>query len=230
MKLKYYFADILTFTRFILAGALMILALFVQQANIGAGLILFIAAELTDAFDGTCATRWPFPKNKTPKYRKYAARYDMYADTLTVVAVLLFFINHVNLVAGLTIAISYGVLALIIEAIVYGRLFGHPDDCAPHSLTRRNFPLAKKIILLRRNIYLILLATITLWLLFTTTWPLAVKISLTILALLISIFLWFFLSQRRHHISRDATELESKLSHHKCSCASLYKPFRVIQV
>ena len=212
-----YLADILTFSRFILATILIILAIFVRDADIGAGLLLFVAAELTDAFDGTCATRWPFPKGKAPWYRKYAAKYDMFADALTALAVILFFILHVNLVAGLVIVFSYGIFALIIEAIVYGRLFGHPDDASPSSLARRNFPLAKKIILARRAIYLTLIATITLWLLYATAWSLALKITLTAVAFGISVFLWFFLAQRRHHISRDATDIESKLSREQSS-------------
>ena len=215
--MKHYLADILTFSRFILATALIILAVFARNANVGAGLLLFVAAELTDAFDGTCATRWPFPNDKAPWYRKYAAKYDMLADALTALAVILFFILHVNLIAGLVIVFSYGIFALIIEAIVYGRLFGHPDDAASGSLARRNFPLAKKIILARRAIYLTLIATITLWLLYTTTWPLALKITLTTVAFGVSVFLWFFLAQRRHHISRDATDIESKLSREQSS-------------
>lgn len=140
--MKKYLADILTFSRFILAIILIILAIF--GGDIGAGFLIFVLAELTDAFDGTCAAKWPFPKNKVPKYRKYAAKYDMYADALTAMAVILFFTLRVNLTAGLIIFISFGLIALVIEAIVYGRLFGHPDDCTPNSLAKRNFKLAKK--------------------------------------------------------------------------------------
>lgn len=95
--MKEYFADLLTLIRFIISIVLIVLAVFNSQADIGTGFLLFAIAELTDAFDGTCAARWPFPKNKTPKYRKYAAQYDMYADALTAIAAILFFILRVIL-------------------------------------------------------------------------------------------------------------------------------------
>ncbi len=211
--MKKYLADILTLIRFILATTLIILAIFDSEAsNIGIGFLLFVIAELTDAFDGTCATRWPFPKNKTPKYRKYAAKYDMYADALTAVAVILFFIFRVNWLAGLIITIGYGLIALVVEAVVYGKLFGHPDDCAPNSLMKRNFKLAKKIILARRMLYIALIALMTFWLLYASNWYLAVKIIITIIVLVAGTFLWVFLSQRRHNISRDAVDIEKKLN------------------
>ena len=211
--MKKYLADILTLIRFILATTLIILAIFDSEAsNIGIGFLLFVIAELTDAFDGTCATRWPFPKNKTPKYRKYAAKYDMYADALTAVAVILFFIFRVNWLAGLIITIGYGLIAPVVEAVVYGKLCGPPDDCAPNSLMKRNFKLAKKIILARRMLYIALIALMTFWLLYASNWYLAVKIIITIIVLVAGTFLWVFLSQRRHNISRDAVDIEKKLN------------------
>ncbi|MBR3254411.1 hypothetical protein IKF88_01600 [Candidatus Saccharibacteria bacterium] len=210
--MKEYFADLLTLIRFIISIVLIILAVFNSQADIGTGFLLFAIAELTDAFDGTCAARWPFPKNKTPKYRKYAAQYDMYADALTAIATILFFILRVNLVAGLIITISYGIIALAVEAIAYGRLFGHPDNCTPNSLTKRNFKLAKKIILARRMLYIALIALVTFWLLYASNWLFTVKIAITVVVLIIGVFLWIFLSQRRHNISRDAVHIEKELS------------------
>lgn len=208
--MKKYLADILTLSRFILAIILIILAIF--GGDIGAGFLVFVLAELTDAFDGTCAAKWPFPKNKVPKYRKYAAKYDMYADALTAMAVILFFTLRVNLTAGLIILISFGLIALVIEAIVYGRLFGHPDDCTPNSLTKRNFKLAKKIVLARRMLYVALIALVAFWLLYASAWPLTIKIIITLITLIVGAFLWVFLSQRRHNISRDAVHIEKKLS------------------
>ena len=205
-----YLADLLTLTRFILAIVLLFLAF--SGGSPEAAFIVFLTAEFTDVFDGTCARKWPFPKDKTPKYRKYAAKYDMYADALTAMAVILFFTLRVNLVAGLIIFISFGLIALVIEAIVYGRLFGHPDDCTPNSLAKRNFKLAKKIVLARRMLYVALIVLVAFWLLYASTWPLTVKIIITLITLIIGAFLWVFLSQRRHNISRDAVHIEKKLS------------------
>jgi len=210
--MKKYLADILTLLRFILAMALLAMAIFDSQADIGTGFLIFVIAELTDAFDGTFATKYPFPKNKAPKYRKYAAKYDMFADALTALAAALFFTFHVDFAAGLTIIIFYGLLALAVEAIVYGRLFGHPDSCAPSSLIKRNFPLAKKIIMARRALYLVFIAVVATWTLYASAWAPAVKIAITIVAIAVSVFLWFFLAQRRHNISRDAVQIEKSLT------------------
>lgn len=208
--MKKYLADLLTFTRFILSIVLIILSF--ANGSLAAGFLIFVLGELTDAFDGTCATRWPFPKNKAPWYRKYAAKYDMFTDALLAFAMILFFIFRVNFIAGMIILLVYSAIGLSIEYLVYGKLFGHPDDCTKNSLAQRNFNLAKKIILARRMFYLANIALIAAWTLYASEWPLAVKIVITVIALLVSVFLWFFLAQRRHNISRDAVKIEQKLS------------------
>ena len=205
-----YFADILTFIRLILAVTLFVLAF--TNGDLGAGVAVFILGELTDAFDGTCATKWPFPKNKVPKYRKYAAKYDMIVDILLAFAMFLFFTIRVTLIGGLVMGLSYIFSAIVIDLVVYGKILGHPDDCKPHSLLKRNFPLAKKIILFRRTIYLALIVISATWTFCVSSWPLAAKITIGIVAIFVSIFLWFFQSQRRHNISRDAVDIEKKLS------------------
>lgn len=208
--MKRYFADILTLIRFALAIILFILAFI--GGDLIAGFLVFVLGELTDAFDGTCATRWPFPKNKTPKYRKYASKYDMIVDILLAFAMFLFFTIRVTLIGGLVLGVTYIIAAIIIDLIVYGKILGHPDDCLPHSLMKRNFTLAKKVILARRMVYIALIAISATWTLYACSLPIIVKIIITIVALAISVFLWFFESQRRHHISRDAVEIEKKLS------------------
>lgn len=208
--MKKYLADLLTLTRFVLVVVLIVLAL--TNGSIAAGFLVFVFGELTDAFDGTCATKWPFPKNKTPWYRKYAAKYDMIADASIIIAMLIFFIMRVNLVFGLALGLGYGIVAIIIDLIVYGKIMGHPDDFRPGSLSEKNFSLAKKIILTRRMIYLTLIATIIIWTLYASEWQLITKNIIMITAAIVAIFLWFFLAQRRHNISRDAVKIEQKLS------------------
>ncbi|MDO4612219.1 MAG: CDP-alcohol phosphatidyltransferase family protein [Candidatus Saccharibacteria bacterium] len=208
-----YLADLLTLTRFILSIILIILSL--TGGDLGAGFLIFVFAELTDAFDGTCASKWPFPKNKTPKYRKYAAKYDMWTDVLLLAAMFLFFTLRVNLIAGLILGVTILLAATVVELIVYGKLFGHPDNATKTSLTHKNFTLAKKIILIRRNFYLVVIATIAAWTLYASTFSVFTKIAFTIIAILAGIFLWFFLAQRRHNISRDAVDIEKKLSKQK---------------
>ena len=208
--MKKYIADILVLIRFCLA-----ITLFVMTAvggDPGVGFLLFVLGELTDAFDGTCATKWPFPKNKAPKYRKYAAKYDIFADMLLGVGMALFFIFQVNFVAGWIICGGYATLAFIIDYIIYGKLFGHPDDYEKWSLMAHNFKLAKIIVLARRRLYVALIALITVWTLYASSWDIVVKITTTIILAIVATFLWFFLAQRRHNISRDAVDIEKKLS------------------
>lgn len=205
-----YLADLLTFSRFILGITLLVFAF--TNGSPETAFIVFIIAELTDAFDGTCARKWPFPKNKTPKYRKYAAKYDMLSDSLLAGAQTLFFTLRINLPIGVAIIIYYLIASVGIELLIYGKLLGHPDNCTKNSLIRRNFPLAKKIVLTRRYIYVGLIGIVSAMILFATNWPNAVKYSLFSFGFLIIVFMWFFLHQRRHNISRDAVDIEKKLN------------------
>lgn len=206
-----YLADLLTLLRFVLSIILLVLAFVGSPAE--NAFIIFLTAELTDTFDGTCSRKWPFPKNKIPKYRKYAAKYDMVSDVLLAAAQVLFLTLQVNLIAGLVIIIFYAVICTIIEFVIYGKLFGHPDDCTPNSLAKKNFPLAKKIILARRYLYTICLGIANAFILFATNWPNPVKYGLFIFGCSIFVFIWFFLRQRRKNISRDAVKIEKELSH-----------------
>lgn len=204
-----YFADILTAIRLGFTVALFVIT--ATGGSLGVGFLLFVLGELTDAFDGACAMRWPFPKNKTPKYRKYAAKYDMVVDISLALTMELFFLIRVNWVGGVIIGVGYPLAAVIIDFIVYGKLLGHPDDYTKRSLAAHNFPLAKKIILARRRVYVSLIALVAAWTLYASDWDMVAKTVTTVIAVAISIFLWFFLAQRRRNISRDAVKIEKKL-------------------
>lgn len=204
-----YLADILTFSRFILAFAIWFLALFGGSPD--AAFVLFVIAELTDAFDGTCARRWPFKKGQEPDFRKYAVKYDMLADAFLWFVVVFYITMQVNDMAGILIFIITVLLCGVIELIVYGKLFGHPDDCVKNSLCKRNFPLAKKIIMARRYFYLATVVIAALFILLATSWRIAIKITILCVGLIVGVFFWFFLKQRRMYISRNATKLEDKL-------------------
>ena len=205
-----YLADLLTSARLVLGIVLLVLAFAGSPAE--NAFIIFLVAELTDTFDGTCARKWPFPKDKTPKYRKYAAQFDMVSDVLLAAAQVLFLTLQVNLIAGIVIIIYYAVICPAIEIVVYGKFLGHPDNCTPNSLTKKNFPLAKKIVLARRYLYTICLGIANAFILFATNWPDLVKYGLFIFGCSIFIFIWFFLRQRRKNISRDAVDIEKELT------------------
>ena len=205
-----YLADLLTSSRLILSTILLVLAFVGSPAE--NAFIIFLVAELTDTFDGTCARKWPFSKNKTPKYRKYAAQFDMVSDVLLAAAQVLFLTLQVNLIAGIAILVFYVVFCGVTELIIYGKFFGHPDNCTENSLAKKNFPLAKKIILTRRYLYTICLGIANAFILFATSWPNPIKYGLFVFGCSIFVFIWFFLRQRRKNISRDAVDIEQKLA------------------
>lgn len=207
-----YLADLLTLSRLVLAVVLLMLAFAGGPAE--AAFIIFLVAELTDVFDGTCARKWPFPKNKTPKYRKYAAQFDMAADVLLAAAQTLFLLLQVDIVAGMVV-LGFYALCAVLELVLYGKFLGHPDNCTPNSLARRNFPLAKKIVLARRYGYAICLGVVNAIILFATSWPEPVKWGLFVFGCSVFVFIWFFLRQRRKNISRDAVEIEKELAKKK---------------
>ena len=205
-----YLADLLTLTRFILSIILWILAFIGSPAE--NAFIIFLTAELTDTFDGTCARKWPFPKDKTPKYRKYAAQFDMVSDVLLAAGQVLYCTLQVNWIVGLVVIAYYTIVCGILELVLYGKLFGHPDNCTKNSLTARNFPLAKKLVLARRYLYTICLGVVIAFILFATHWPDPVNYGLFVFGCSIFVFIWFFLRQRRKHVSRDAVDIERKLT------------------
>ena len=205
-----YLADLLTLTRLILSIVLIVISF--TGGTPEAAFIIFLTAEFTDTFDGTCARKWPFPKDKTPKYRKYAAQFDMVSDALLAAGHVLFCTLRVNMAVGIAVIIYYTIVCGILELILYGKLFGHPDNCTKNSLTARNFPLAKKIVLARRYLYTICLGIVNAVILFATNWPDPVKYGLFVFGCSIFVFIWFFLRQRRKNVSRDAVDIEQKLA------------------
>ena len=204
-----YLADILTFSRILLSLGIIIYGCL--GGSIGVGFLLFILAELTDSFDGTCSRKWPFPKGKEPKYRRYAVKYDMIADALLWFAAVLFFTLRISTLVGLIIMFGVALICLVVELIIYGRLFGHPNNCSPKSLCARNFALAKKIVMIRRWFYLFTIVFVAASMLIKADWPATVKIIALAIGIVIGLFLFIFLKERREHISRDAVDLEQKM-------------------
>jgi hypothetical protein len=133
-------------------------------------------------------------------------------DVLLAAAQVLFVTLRINWIVGLIAIIYYVVICGSIELIVYGKFFGHPDNCTANSLTKKNFPLAKKIVLARRYGYTICLGILNAVTLFAANWPTPVKYIGFTAGCLTFVFTWFFLRQRRKNISRDAVDIEKELT------------------
>lgn len=154
----YYLADILTALRVCGVVAILSLAVFGDAGATLAVLVVFVLAELTDAFDGICARRWPYPRDgKYRWWRYYAEEIDQIAD-LTLGAVTTLFVG-LHLSAGLALAILACVFCLAIPVQLWRnyrirRIPNEEDD-----------PLRVRVILARRALYLVGIAALILCLL-----------------------------------------------------------------
>lgn len=212
MKMKKflcYLADILTFSRILLSIFLIIWG-FVGGA-IWVGFVIFVIAELTDAFDGTCSRKWPFKKDHEPKYRKWAVKYDMLADSLLWFASVMFLALRISALLGYLLLGVTVVVCGVIELIVYGKFFGHPDDCKKNSLCARDFKTAKQLVMIRRWYYLFTIILVAVDTLLMSELSRGVQYILIAVGVLVLVFLWFFLATRRKNISRNAIDLEQKM-------------------
>ena len=196
-----YLADTLTLIRVFLAIFLLIIVILGMKAEWA--LIVFAIGELTDAFDGTCSKKWPFPKGKEPKYRKYAEKYDIFADVFLISMVALYVVVRVNPWLWLVL-IVVAIICTVIELIAYHRFMGHPDDCSPKSLYAKNPEFTEKLLLARRKLlYLPSIALAIVLTLFATSWPIEAKWIILGVTAAEGIFLWFFLRARRKKVARD---------------------------
>ena len=154
----YYLADVLTLLRVVGTAAILGLAGFGNAADTLTVLVLFALSELTDAFDGMAARRWPYPQDgKRRWWRTYAEEIDQIADLALGGAAALFVGLH--LAPGLALAIAVGVVGFALPVQVWRqyRIRRIPyEECDP---------LRVRVILARRWLYLVALAALILCLL-----------------------------------------------------------------
>lgn len=154
----YYLADVLTLLRVVGTAAILGLAGFGNAADTLTVLVLFALSELTDAFDGMAARRWPYPQDgKRRWWRTYAEEIDQIADLALGGAATLFVGLH--LAPGLALAIAVGVVGFALPVQVWRqyRIRRIPyEECDP---------LRVRVILARRWLYLVALAALILCLL-----------------------------------------------------------------
>lgn len=199
--MKRYLADILTLIRLILGCVLC--GLVFSGTRVEVALVIFSLGELTDAFDGYCATKWPFPKGQAPKYRRWAEKYDMVADMLLLFAAALFVTVRLCFWFGLSMSLLVVIISMIVELIAYGKLLGHPNDFRAGSLYDKAPKKAEKLLLLRRKLVYIPSIVLTVFLMiFKTTWAVEVKIGVVVVVFMVGVMLWEFLKPRRKSVAR----------------------------
>ena len=151
----YYLADVLTLLRVVGTAAILGLAGFGNAADTLTVLVLFALSELTDAFDGMAARRWPYPQDgKRRWWRTYAEEIDQIADLALGGAATLFVGLH--LAPRLALAIAVGVVGFALPVQIWRqyRIRRIPyEECDP---------LRVRVILARRWLYLVALAALIL--------------------------------------------------------------------
>lgn len=201
----FYLADVLTTLRFVVVAAILYLALGSgatatglladPQVATAAVLALFIFGELTDAFDGAAARKWPYPVDgKRRFWRRYVEVVDQVAD-LALGAVTLLYIG-LKMPGGDAFALVILVVTLLVAIPIQiwrkHRIVRIPDE--------DDDPLRVRVILARRVLYLLAIAAIILFLLFAlvTDWP--TRTLIVAVALVAALALAWF---KRDRLQRD---------------------------
>ena len=200
----HYLADVLTALRFV--GAVAILCLCgVGPEGAAAVLAVFVIAELTDAFDGECARRWPYPMDgKRRWWRVQAETLDQVADLALAAAVLLFVGLHLQPVLAVTILIVTVIVAVPVQVWRNQRIRRIPNE--------DDDPLRVRVVLARRVLYLAGISALVLALLIAVlgdnwvAWAVVLAVALATGGAL----LWL----KRDRLRRDKPRLARTENHH----------------
>ena len=154
----YWVADVLTSSR-IFPFAFMMVIFTIVGAPPWMALVVFSAGELTDAFDGPAANRWPYPEylEKRLWWRKRKVEFDMAADMILGVSALAY-IAFRTYPIGMMLAKLVVIVGVVVQVLVVFWL--NPQ------LPR----LARTVILIRRrSLYVPLVAMVIVILLLAAT-------------------------------------------------------------
>ena len=189
----HYLDDVLTALRFV--GAVVISCLCGVGPEVAAAVLaIFVLAELTDAFDGECARRWPYPADgKRRWWRVHAETLDQVADLALAAAVLLYVGLYLQPVLAVTIFIVTVVVAVPVQIWRNQRIRRIPNE--------DDDPLRVRVILARRVLYLAGIVALVLTLLVAVLGDNWVAWTITLAAALVvgSFLLWF----KRGRLTRD---------------------------
>lgn len=193
-KRLYILADVLTAIRGILAFAIWLIAglviLFDSAASVWNSpdivIWLFVIGELCDAFDGICARRWHYPDDgKKRWWRENASILDQVTDIFLITATA----AYLGVRLGRFDLLMLGGIVALFCIIVEGLKFHY---------------YSKRLILLRRYIYLACIALALFTLLFATSWNGLAKGVAIAAIFIVGIFLMII---KRNRLTQDVTKL-----------------------
>lgn len=193
-KRLYTLADVLTAIRGILAFAIWLIAglviLFDSAASVWNSpdivIWLFVIGELCDAFDGICARRWHYPDDgKKRWWRENASVLDQVTDIFLITATA----TYLGVRLGRFDLLMLGGIVALFCIVVEGLKFHY---------------YSKRLILLRRYIYLACIALALFTLLFATSWNGLAKGVAIAAIFIVGIFLMII---KRNRLTQDVTKL-----------------------
>lgn len=193
-KRLYILADVLTAIRGVLAFAIWLIAglvvLFDSAASVWNSpdivIWLFVIGELCDAFDGICARRWHYPDDgKKRWWRENASVLDQVTDIFLITATAM----YLGVRLGRFDLLMLGGIVALFCIIIEGLKFHY---------------YSKRLILLRRYIYLACIVLALFTLLFATSWNgLAKGVAIAAISI-VGIFLMII---KRNRLTQDVTKL-----------------------
>ena len=147
---------------------------------------LFVIGELCDAFDGICARRWHYPDDgKKRWWRENASVLDQVTDIFLITATA----TYLGVRLGRFDLLMLGGIVALFCIVVEGLKFHY---------------YSKRLILLRRYIYLACIALALFTLLFATSWNGLAKGVAIAAIFIVGIFLMII---KRNRLTQDVTKL-----------------------
>ena len=209
---KYHIADVLSLLEVLAVVAIVVCT--VMGAKPEPVLLLFGFGELCDAFDGTCARRWPYPndgKRRPWRNPTFIKHYEWTKDICLGLATLIYIIIRVDLLTGIvctSLALVFG-LSMQVYA---GSLWMWANAAVQSERKRAKARQELESYYVKRRIYLYIpsIVTLVLTLLYATSWLLVVKTLLLFGLTMFGIFLWDVKSDRRTSENPDGLPRPSK--------------------
>ena len=177
---RYLIADALTLLEVLCAIALAYMGLF--NCPVDYAIWIFATGIICDALDGPCARTWHYPKDgKRRWWRQHNTELDQISDICLAIACAYYLVFELKSSIAVILIAIIGIVALLVQDVVYSGI-------SPLSIT--NPPLAKKIALFRRYLYVFGgiggAIAILVW---NASWTIVTKITLGAIGIVIGILL-----------------------------------------